>query len=125
MSVTKREMVRNCKEAIKMGNWIRQVVPKVDLYIPAEHEDFVYTAWKLGYLNEDQILDVDCRIISKKQALIVFSKNGWKGGGIGVEMKHARKIGIPIFCVEDMSEKTKVRLQKFVWNVVHVGGKMR
>ena len=43
---TNTEMQENCNRAILVGKFIRIQIPSLDLYIPAEHEDFIGRAYQ-------------------------------------------------------------------------------
>lgn len=116
-SATDADMLRNCLVAKKAAKWIRESISYLDLYVPAEHEDFVHIAYREKYLTEKQILDIDCGIVDQKDFLIVLVENGWKGGGIAVEIKYAKDNNIPIFYIEKMDVRTAMLLRLFVANL--------
>ena len=62
----------NCLAAIEIGNKIRAACPWADIYIPAEHEDFVQKAYDKKYITERQILDVDCEILSECDNIVIL-----------------------------------------------------
>lgn len=111
---TSAYMKRNCDAAVKMAVWIRDNVPELDLYVPAEHEDFVLIAYEDKYLTEEQILEIDCKILSDLDILIVYEVKGWLGGGIGVEIDAAKKAGKIIFYISSMDVATLSALRVIV-----------
>jgi len=96
---TDLDMVTNCTRAEAVGKFIKELMPKLDLHIPAEHEAFVNLAYQNKYLSEKQILDIDCQIISDCNLLFVFIQNDWIGGGTGIEIKFAQEHHIPIYFI--------------------------
>lgn len=95
---THTDMKKNCERVIHVGKFIRREIPSIGLHIPAEHEDFVLTAYEMGLLTEKQILDVDCKIIDKCDAVIFFlpfDDNKLQGGRL-VEYNHAIKTNKPV-----------------------------
>lgn len=99
MDATHTDMKENCRRAILVGKLIRKLLPSIDLYIPAEHEDFVLTAYEGCYLTERQILEIDCLIIDDCDAVIFFLPDDdceLQGGRL-VEYNHAVKHNIPIY----------------------------
>lgn len=110
-AATDEDMGKNCDEAMEVATWIREVAPQIDLYVPAEHEDFVSICYREKYLTERQILDVDCEILAKRDFHIVYEKDGWLGGGIAVEIDEARRNGMAIFYVSNMDEATAAALR--------------
>lgn len=98
---TDEDMSINCNAALEVGTRIRKLIPQLGLHIPAEHEEFVSRAYRNGYMNEKEILDVDCQIINDCDLIFILVKDGWIGGGIGVEIKYAQKQNIPIYFIFD------------------------
>jgi len=111
---TLEDMERNCSSALEAAIWIRDNIPELDLYVPAEHEDFVYISYKDEYLTEKEILEIDCKILEKRDFLIVHELNGWLGGGIGVEIAHAKKTGKIIFYISSLDVATLSALRVIV-----------
>lgn len=113
---------RNCKEAARVAVWIRENIPELELYVPAEHEDFVHICWKDLYLTEDQILEIDCKILGRRDFHIVYEVDGWLGGGIAVEIEAAKKYGKLIFYISSLDEVTAAALRVIVRDLLK--GKM-
>jgi len=108
-------MSANCRKAKKVSDWIRENIPDLELYVPAEHEEFIQMACVRGDLTEKQILDIDCKILSRRDMLIVLEQDGWHGGGIGIEICYAQDVAkIPIFYLCDADQFTLNRLKRFV-----------
>ncbi|MBE3139907.1 MAG: hypothetical protein IMZ53_04895 [Thermoplasmata archaeon] len=70
----------------------------VELYVPAEHEDFVHRTYDKKYLSVDQILEIDCDIIDECAATIIFNPEGYVIQGCLTELQHTAKSKKPI-CV--------------------------
>ncbi len=66
------QLKENCEIAKEVAGVIREACPWLDLYVPAEHEDFVQKAYDKKYVTEKQILDVDCEILSECDNIIIF-----------------------------------------------------
>lgn len=97
MDATHTDMKKNCDQAIQVGKLIRETFPSIDLYIPAEHEDFVLRAYDMKFLTEKQILDVDCSIIDSCNAVIILASVGERiQGGRLIEYNHAIKTNKPV-----------------------------
>jgi hypothetical protein len=112
MEATKEDMERNCRKAAKLALEIKKkFISKLDLYVPAEHEQFVQKAYNRGYLTEKQILTVDCDIVAEQDLLIILKENGWEGGGIAIEKECADDNEVPVFYV-DMQEDREIAWKK-------------
>ena len=102
------QMEANCDRVIVVANKIREALPSVDLYVPAEHEDFVHIAFTDGYLNEQQVLEIDCKIIDNCDGVIIFSPPDDKiQGGRAVERDHAIATNIPVMAFSHEREAIK------------------
>jgi len=111
---TKKDIEENIDKHILIGTEIKAYLidwekmdglPKCDLYIPAEHDEFVQIAYDKKYLDEHKILDVDCEIIEKCNLLIAFGDPSLSRG-MQIEMEYAASNGIPIYFMPTLSEDT-------------------
>jgi nucleoside 2-deoxyribosyltransferase len=90
-------MKENCDRVIAVADRIRTLIPSIDLYVPAEHEDFVGIAYADKYLTRDQILEIDCKIIDKCDVVIIFCPVGDPiQGGRATEKEHAIATSKPV-----------------------------
>lgn len=100
-NATPSQMKANCDRVLKVAKFIRRVLPSVELYVPAEHEDFVYIAFKDKYLSESEVLEIDCKIIDKCNGVIVFCpSDDLINGGRVVEYRHAIDTRKPVLIFE-------------------------
>ncbi len=106
---TNTDMKENCDRAILVGEFIRGCIPDLDIYIPAEHENFVGLAYQLKYLTEEQILNVDCKIIDTCDIVIVFcpSDDSKVQGGRLVEYEHTVATGKPVYIFKAVADAVK------------------
>lgn len=95
---TPTQMKENCDRIIAIANEIRTALPPIKLYVPAEHEDFVNRTHELGYLTEEQILEIDCMIVDDCDGgVIIFTPpDDPMCGGRTVEWEHAIATGKPV-----------------------------
>lgn len=70
-------------------------LPKVHLYVPGEHDEFVSLAYREGILTEDQILKVDKMLLSQCGLMLMFGN--YISRGMEVELEHACMKEIPVF----------------------------
>lgn len=104
-AATPTDMKENCDRILKVCKTIRLVLPSVELYVPAEHEDFVYIAFRDKYLNEQQVLEIDCKIIDTCDGIIIYCPpdDPIQGGRL-VEYRHAEKEYKPILIFQATEE---------------------
>jgi len=95
------QMKENCDRVLLVAAEIREALPSVKLYVPAEHEDFVALAYREKYLNEQQILEIDCKIIDTLDGVIVYAPHDDPmQGGRAVEYEHAKATSKPVLIFE-------------------------
>jgi hypothetical protein len=106
-NATEADMQRNCAFIIELAAQIRKrCYRELELYVPAEHEEFVHIAWKGGYLTEIQILEIDCKIIDTCDVVLchLYPEGDELQGGRKVEIDHAVKRSIPHLLFSHASE---------------------
>lgn len=115
---TNVEQEKNCQEAVKIGEQIRKALPTIELYIPGEEtEQFVSIAYKKGYLNIEQILDIDCAIIDNSNGVLFYVPKGdTLQGGRLTEHVHAVKTRKPVYIFSDVQQAI-VYLTKYIMRV--------
>lgn len=88
---TDDEMRKNVANAKFQGSFFAKLFPHhLDLYVPADHEDFVNIAYHDKYLTIDQLLEIDCKIIDGKDLVIFFAPDKMKlSPGMQVEYDYA------------------------------------
>ena len=102
---TPTQMKENCDRIMGIANTIREAIPAVELYIPAEHEDFIYIAFADGYLNEQQVLETDCKIIDTCDGVIIYTPaDDPVQGGRAVECEHATATNKPVLIFQASGE---------------------
>lgn len=112
---TKEYMDANNKKAIAFGKTLGEEFPNIDFHIPGAYEDFVGPAYRKGHLTREQILDVDCDIISRSNFIIVFAPDDYISGGMKVEIDYATLHSIPIISAIDGTYEEYV--QKIIYAV--------
>lgn len=102
-NATNTQMKANCDRAILIANVLRATFPSIEIYIPSEHEDFVGITYRDGYLNEKQILEIDCKIIDGCEGVIIYVPEGdTLQGGRKIEYNHALLHCKPIFIFSEI-----------------------
>ena len=119
---TQKDIAENIAKHIAIGTEIKAWLidwekmdgfPKCDLYIPAEHDEFVQIAYNKSYIKEEQILDVDCNIIRKCSLLIAWGDPS-RSTGMTVEVEYAGRIGIPILFAVALNNSTIMALKQAI-----------
>jgi hypothetical protein len=103
-NATLQDMEFNCQVAEVAAEMLRANWPSLNVYVPAEHEDFVQRSFDHGYTPEKEILGIDCEILSQRDILIAFAYRKVISNGMQTEITHAEKIGKPVFIYEDVDE---------------------
>jgi len=100
-AATNEQMESNNKKAMGFGKQLASEFPNMNFYIPANHDEFVLIAYQKKYLTEQQILSVDCNIISRCNFLVIFAPDDYISKGMQVEIDHAVENHIPIISAID------------------------
>jgi nucleoside 2-deoxyribosyltransferase len=66
----------NNEIALAIAKKLREAIPNMDLYVPAESEPFVQAAHDAGYLSIEQILELDCKVIDGCDTVVVYVPEG-------------------------------------------------
>lgn len=104
-NATEEYIEANNVKAKFTGNLIRTALPELDLHVPADMETFVHRAYKLGHMTIDQILDVDCNIITECDLLLVYDHEFYTSSGMKVEMNYANKLNIPVVVFNSFNDE--------------------
>lgn len=109
-AATQAEIEANCQRAVKVASSIfldcNLIGINIEIYCPGRHDEFVQIAYRQGILTEDQILDIDCEILSRRDLLLAYAPNGLISNGMRREINHAIKLSTPnlIFSDEEISK---------------------
>jgi len=112
------EIQENTQRAIKVGVGLQMYLNRmgipIEIYIPGVHDEFVMHTYQDNLLTTKQILDIDCKILDKRDLLLVYTFDGWLGGGVGKEMKYAKEHSIPTYVFDDHT------LPKHIRNIIRM-----
>lgn len=97
VEATDEDIQANCDEASRVAHQIMRECPNIDLYVPADHDEFVCIAHRNGILDEKAILAVDCEIVHRCHFVLAYANFGGISHGMEVELDYARDHGIPSF----------------------------
>lgn len=113
-SATPEQIHRACRDCSWMARRI-QTEMAIDLYVPADHDEFVQIAYKGGLLTERAILLTDCEILAKRDFVLAYDPSGQMvSRGMRVEIEHALAIGKPVFLFKNWNEWNSRRLHTFL-----------
>ena len=116
---TNEDMEHNNELAIIIANKLRRKFDgKIELYCPAEHDEFVLIAYRKDYLTESQILSVDCSILSQRDLLLVYAKDNFISRGMKIEIEYANGINLPIHYFNDVSSKSIKEIEQAIKQVL-------
>lgn len=91
INATCEQMEVNNQKAIAFGKFIREAFPAIEWYIPGDHDEFVLYAYLKKYINEKQILDIDCAIIDTCNFMLIYSPDDHISRGMQIEIDHCTK----------------------------------
>jgi hypothetical protein len=103
-AATRADMELNNEIAITVAQALRNALPCLDLYVPAENDEIITELYTTDKLGDGAILEADCTILEKRDIFISFEYRDVKSGGMRIEMEHAEKCEIPIFVFSRLSD---------------------
>lgn len=114
-AATPEMMEMNNKTAIEWGKklWLF-FGSNLEVYVPGEHDEFVLIAFLDEKLTIDQILGIDCEILSKRDVLIVANWENHFSGGMRREIDEAKKLNIPVWVITGVEDNDLRALQMFL-----------
>lgn len=87
-------------------------LPKFRLYVPADHEVFIHSAYKSNFITKEQILSINCKIIGTCNLLISFGgTTKWTGNNGSIiegyafsdELEYAKQEKVAVYNMPDLS----------------------
>ena len=103
VKATDKQRRENSEKCISFGSALRKEFPMIDFYIPGEHHEIDTIAYRKEYMTEEQILDIDCTIISRCNFIVVFSPDDYISKGMQIEIDYAVENNIPVISAIDGS----------------------
>jgi len=111
---TPDEIQNNLDKGILWGKHLWMFFgPNLDIYLPHNQDTFPQTAMDMGYLTVNQVLAVDCAIVSQCDIVIVMSWENHISTGMQREIDKAKELDIPIYFLEGVDEVNLEELR--VW----------
>lgn len=101
---TDEDMRLNNLRATNFGEQLRNILPDIDFYVPGDGDEFVMIAYRKNYINEYKILDVDCAIVDKCNAILAFIPDQYISNGMLVEISHAHASNKPVLVVKNLEQ---------------------
>lgn len=101
--IPESEWSENCRKVIDWVNELRKEFPEVNFYVPAESEPFVHNAFTGKYLNYNQIIEIDCMIISECDGALFYAPDGFSTG-MNLELVYANKYDIETYLYPHFDE---------------------
>jgi len=113
-AATAEEMEANCRKCRAVAHDLMRRFTKIDLYIPADHDEFVSFAFQTKILTDTQILDIDCMIVDDRDFLVYYNPFDHISQGMSREIAFAKANHIPMFEVKKNNAGTRKRFAKFI-----------
>jgi len=112
---TPQDMVINNDLASLVGKMLRNACPALDLYVPADNDEYVSEAYARGSALEFEILEIDKVILGRRDILIAFSYRGIISRGMRIELDEAERMGIPVFRFSRITEIPQLAERIIEW----------
>lgn len=108
-NATKEDELANMQLAIDFAAQLRTAYPEVDFYVPAEHNEFVMTAFFEHDLSEDVVLKTDIIILKKRDFIVIFAPESYISGGMKREIDAAIEAGIEVVYCESVQDISRLK----------------
>jgi len=113
-SATPEQIKQACEECSEVA-WQVEEDMGIVLYIPADHDEFVQSAYKNLLISERGILLTDCEILSRRDFVLAYDPSGeMVSRGMRIEIEHALAIHKPVFIFQEWNDHTERMLGKFL-----------
>ena len=103
-SATEADMELNNKIASMTAHMLTDFFPALELYVPADHDEYVLNAYLRKSQTEHEILAIDKIILAKRDILIVYQYQGVISNGMKIEIEKAHECNIPMFLFQTPTE---------------------
>jgi len=121
-NATKEELRINCERAKCTAEYLRDnmktSVFKLDLYVPAEHDEFAQSALNTGRLKIEDILYLDCKILDGRDILILDGSMEDMSGGMEEEYSYAQESSVPTIFMNDYTHADLCELIRMCLDVI-------
>lgn len=115
---TKRDIQRNIESGKKVAAQIRKFFGSMlEIYCPHDQDELIQILWHSRKITVWDILDGDCKIVSKKQILLVWAPKDYISAGMAKEIKTAKEKSIPIIMFERFDDKTALTILKMIFQI--------
>lgn len=108
-NATKEDELANMQLAKDFACQLRVAFPDVDFYVPAEHNEFVMTAFFEHDLSEDVVLKTDVIILKKRDIIVIFAPESHISGGMKREIDAAIEADIPAVYMESVADISRLQ----------------
>ena len=109
---SKKTQISNGEKAATVARELERLIPGLKIYCPGDAEKFTFYSYSLGFLTDEQILDIDCRIISDGDLLLSYDFD--TSHGVKIEKTFARESGIPIYSFTALNRRVVREIRKLV-----------
>jgi len=119
LHATREDMDKNRAMASLVAKRLEILVPKLELYVPADNDQFVDFGYRAGLLSEDLILDVDCHIIDQLDYVLFHDPCNcmFESRGMKREYEHTIETGKPFIIFGDITPHLMYELEALIQEV--------
>ena len=111
---TTRDMVANCLRCSTIAHNLMILERRIDLYVPADHDEIIALAYMNKILTEKQILALDCMILADRDFLLLYNPDARISSGMRIERDFADAHCIPTFIMHTAGPTECTEFIKFL-----------
>jgi len=118
-NASQRDIDRNIVLGKKLGAHLRRYFGELlDLYVPHDQDDLIQIFWRDGKLTAWDIVEGDCKIVEKRDLLLVWTPSGFISSGMKREIKTAEKSNIPIIEFEEFNNEVARKILREISKII-------
>lgn len=100
-AATQETIGENNTKAIKIAAKLRQEIPGLEIYCPAEHDQVLSILYRKKQISIENLLAADCDIVEEKDLLLIYVPDEYVSSGMRQEIDHAHCHGINVWYFKD------------------------
>lgn len=98
---THADMFANNNRAIEFEKFLAARFQGIEFYVPGKHDEFVLIAFQEKFLDETEILAIDCKIVDRCEAVLAYIPEQYISNGMLIEIMHAQRTGRTVLFAKD------------------------
>ena len=109
-NTTDEIIAQNVRRATEIGDKLQELFPDIDVFIP--HKELIgNTAWKIGLLTSEDIVNICCEIVSRCDLIVALKPIS---PGMALEIEMASELAIPVIYINALDASAVFHITKLI-----------